>query len=642
MNKFVANKIHKALKNIKSKQYRNYIIKEGYLLNKLGIADEKSLIKFHYVMQFIPFLVKKVCRNHNKNITIKASAYICKNLDKISTHDDIKDIFCNYIATSSIIKIAYPNKVSDVTPIKNYDMTKWKTALNDILIRTRIYGNKTEAIEYITKGWTDMDEIKDFTRWVNREQNLNKLYKSALVTENASVPIHMPYIPGLSPRIPSDISSASMDAKELKELHVNKIKQQILSRINSIKKIISMQNSREFVGGDFNKIIDTLLGLERDILKIRTASMFDDVIYRAKNYLEKEGCDDSVVTMIVKIAQLVPMDSELDLPAEPGIEDVPGSEQEGAEVSGDPKQGAEAISQFVRNMKGYDSKSETPEAITEKFDKIKQKYEAKIGKKSSDQYGWFNIHTPELLWFEKVAEGIGNMMSTVNSNLIALGQLGEEGPEITTKPRAKPMREEIPITEPEPEPEPEPELTEKVDIKEEIPLSKDVALESKKPIPKDSIDDAFDDITISDVVSRLEALSRVFKNREIARQLSIIDLMLDKLGLSGFFPSLAEATRSALESNQYCQTRIDEVLSKLISAVDENGNTIINTNLLEPKKKEKAPDNIIDKEMQGYLGNTPTEVSAKPVSVTEEVISELPKEKPKPSVAPAMPTQEAV
>ena len=55
----------------------------------------------------------------------------------------------------------------------------------------------------------------------------------------------------------------------------------------------------------------------------------------------------------------------------------------------------------------------------------------------------------------------------------------------------------------------------------------------------------------------------MFKNRQIARQLSIIDLMMDKTGIAPFFPTLAEAMRSALESNQYCQSRVEEILAKL-------------------------------------------------------------------------------
>jgi flagellar biosynthesis GTPase FlhF len=83
-----------------------------------------------------------------------------------------------------------------------------------------------------------------------------------------------------------------------------------------------------------------------------------------------------------------------------------------------------------------------------------------------------------------------------------------------------------------------------------------------------------DNVKVADVVKRLELVSNVLKNREIPRQLAIVDLMLDKLGIASFFPTLAEATRSALESNQYMSTRIEDVLGKLRGS-------------LEPSEKEK-------------------------------------------------------
>lgn len=83
------------------------------------------------------------------------------------------------------------------------------------------------------------------------------------------------------------------------------------------------------------------------------------------------------------------------------------------------------------------------------------------------------------------------------------------------------------------------------------------------PDPNDLIERALSHVTVADVVNKLEALSNIFKNREIARQLNFIDMMLDKLGIAAFFPGLAEASRSALESNQYCQTRIEDVLAKI-------------------------------------------------------------------------------
>jgi hypothetical protein len=93
-----------------------------------------------------------------------------------------------------------------------------------------------------------------------------------------------------------------------------------------------------------------------------------------------------------------------------------------------------------------------------------------------------------------------------------------------------------------------------------IPTAQPKPAEREKKI-SDILD--ISDVKISDVIDRLDTVSSILKNREIPRQLAIVDLMMDALGIASYFPALAEATRSALESNQYMYTRIEDILSKL-------------------------------------------------------------------------------
>jgi hypothetical protein len=79
----------------------------------------------------------------------------------------------------------------------------------------------------------------------------------------------------------------------------------------------------------------------------------------------------------------------------------------------------------------------------------------------------------------------------------------------------------------------------------------------------DIIDTAFNNLTVDDVIEKLEVLSKIFKTREVPRQLSIVDMMLDRLGLASFFPGLAEAMNKSIDSNQYVSTRVEDILSKL-------------------------------------------------------------------------------
>lgn len=83
----------------------------------------------------------------------------------------------------------------------------------------------------------------------------------------------------------------------------------------------------------------------------------------------------------------------------------------------------------------------------------------------------------------------------------------------------------------------------------------------------DLIDAALSRISLKDVILELDGLVNFFRTREIPRKLAKIDLMLDALNLSSFFPTLGEASNKILESNQYVLTRIEDILSKLKGSI---------------------------------------------------------------------------
>lgn len=104
----------------------------------------------------------------------------------------------------------------------------------------------------------------------------------------------------------------------------------------------------------------------------------------------------------------------------------------------------------------------------------------------------------------------------------------------------------------------------------------DETLDPAEPNPVDVAPEASTDVfevalnsvTVADVILDLEGLANIFRNREISRTLSKIDLKLDHLGIASFFPSLAEANSKTLEGNQYALSRIEDVLAKLRGSVE--------------------------------------------------------------------------
>jgi hypothetical protein len=87
----------------------------------------------------------------------------------------------------------------------------------------------------------------------------------------------------------------------------------------------------------------------------------------------------------------------------------------------------------------------------------------------------------------------------------------------------------------------------------------------------DVIEAALKGVTVDDVISRLEMLVSIYNQREISRQLAILDIMMDKIGIASFFPSLGEAMSKALEANQYIGNRLAEIMAKVKGSINMPG-----------------------------------------------------------------------
>lgn len=189
----------------------------------------------------------------------------------------------------------------------------------------------------------------------------------------------------------------------------------------------------------------------------------------------------------------------------------------------------------------------------------------------------------------------------------------------------------------------------------EEPESKGVAKTKIHEKTDGLFEQALSNITVDDAIARLEVLANLFRTREVSRQLAIIDIMFDKLNISAFFPSLAEAHSKQLESNQYCLTRIEEILSKLRGAVktpenmelDLVGKPIVptlpeiqkelaNQMSLERQLKEKRRRETQEAELSEPLASeqTQAEQPSKPQSPVNELSVPATAGQPQPTVKP--------
>jgi hypothetical protein len=98
----------------------------------------------------------------------------------------------------------------------------------------------------------------------------------------------------------------------------------------------------------------------------------------------------------------------------------------------------------------------------------------------------------------------------------------------------------------------------------------EVATDNDGPGIDAIIDSALSNITIKDVIRKIEDVNAIFQNRTIARELSIVDLMLSTLGLSSYFNNLSEIIQKNHEASNYSISRLSDILTKLRGAIADD------------------------------------------------------------------------
>lgn len=386
----------------------------------------------------------------------------------------------------------------------------------------------------------------------------------------------------------------------------------ILSRLYSAEKMLSSIDGQIFAGDQQDVMLQLLQDLKR---KVQTAnkinvksSLFEDFIFRAANWLEGPGGFKKGAVLLKKIAQ-----DEMG-----GFEDGDeGLEQSELSPEDVRENSIQAFREFLEaTNKGHYDDPDTSKGFGGKDRSL---YERKVPSTISDN------STEQVMDPFSAApmpdgsnpfEG-GDMFSQAPIDTGSGADVAPEAggvPEPATDPVAQASlrlfvnmiekfakeldEDEIIVTaqdvlQPSPDANvslspPSAPAQQVLDQQVQTPISSgdpgDIVIEDPDDlieteedlvIEEDDTDDviekALNSITIEDAVNRLEMLVAVYKKRDIARQLSILDIMMDHLGLGSYFPSLGEAMAKALESNQYISTRIEDVLTRLKGSAESAG-----------------------------------------------------------------------
>lgn len=564
LNKHFQNQLDSSNCEFLPEDIKNNVLSDFHTMSQLDIDNNADQNQFFMVRNHVQEIVNLVFnRKLNDNTSRAIAAEVFRNRENAPIGTLLELIQATELALKKMIpdyirpKIAYPQPMA-IEERPEYDIGRWVMATREIYNLMNKGYSQDQAEKNITGNW-EVREKMDYEQWLKFYKDKTPEKYPKLAAEDHGENLFLANLPlgvgalrartNNSGKFPNPISSDQYNSKVSPGLTQNlpesdvasardKIEGQrkkLISRLNSAEKMLASLDGQLFAGDDQELMLKLLQDLKRriQIANKLTAksSLFEDYIYRTANFLKVKGKDDAA-NFFYKIAQFGegPADGGLDL----GESEVPGEEAAPQAVSddGNKQETYECLKEFFANLKEGIDDENSPEE--KKPEELKPNPTA------------LNIPPPA------VPAPPAKATASIEDNIkLGMGYWHKNAQMAPAAPAPKQLR-----TAPPKRPNNELEAVEGV-------------------VPEDNTEDVIDaalkNVSINDVISRLEMLVSIYNKREIARQLAILDIMMDRIGLSSFFPALGEAMSKALESNQYIGSRLEGVLTKLKGSLEVAG-----------------------------------------------------------------------
>lgn len=485
------------------------------------------------------------------------------------------------------MKSAYPNFANDSDYVKPiYNLNKWLEAMRELYANLHYGKPYKEAFSAVTNQW-DVVELRDFTAWLAYYQGNNQSkYKTAQLYVNENIPGY--FLPNpttksepretFRPNIDQQVADTfaretqEKESKEEKRRQIEEQRKKIIGRLHSAVKLLTSPEGHLLAGAEFETLLSSMYDLIKQFQTINkvslSAQIYTDLILRQANRLSHQGFSRSS-SFLRKFAQ----NTQGGFPLGP----IPTASATGNGVVGN-LQNETPPSAFAPPPAGVSDPA--PSVIPEEEEKPKDALHQLLDNLETSGLTDVNEDDDEELEI--------SLSPDEEDELTVSAQLAPSSP-LDTAPA-----EEDPIPSPSPLPVDEPqELTPEEPHKiAPLPAAEDdLEVSSPGNIPDPSstdidilIDRAFGNISIEDVIQKVEDISAIFQNRLITKELAIIELMLTKLGLSSFFSNLNEVQQKNYETYSYCTSRLSDILQKLRGAASKT-----NIDLVE-EPKNMSPD----------------------------------------------------
>lgn len=556
------------------KNVKDSVISDFEVMSHLGIDNDDDQYKFFLLLNNIPEILHLIFKIRlNEKIQRVLVAEVFKNRKNIPIDTLLGLIEAIGLALHKMIpqniksKLAYP-QVKDKEQLPQYNISHWVEVTKKIYeLMSKGYSSE-QAKESVIGNWERREKM-DYENWLRfYKEKVPEKYpklafdmsepmlgglpvnslKAIMPTQNGQgYAVKVP--PGLPQHLPNDINEARDTIESQRK--------KLIGRLNSAEKLLSSMDGQLFAGDDQELMLKLLQDLKRRILTAnkRTikSSLFEDHIYRTANLLKVQG-KDNAANFFIKMAQFGDLGAPVGLP---GVNQPEQALEAPSSGDGNETETHDLLKEFFDNLKrGVDDSDDTVEERKENAQnpKVPEPAQTPTTVQTSP------VMPPPL----SVSPPPPTATALIDlSNQIKIG-MGYWNPTLKIAQIAPNVSNPV------------------IPNKSIAPISNKPRMSNPLETPKkeegiiddntdDVIDAALKNVNINDAVRRLEMLVSIYNKRELSRQLGILDIMLDRLGIAAYFPSLGEAMSKALEANQYIGNRLGEILSRIKGSVDSPG-----------------------------------------------------------------------
>jgi hypothetical protein len=487
------------------------------------------------------------------------------------------------------IKTAYPNYDQYMNIPGQHNLKKWLDAVRNIHVGERGGLDRVHAVRQATSGWNPM-ETYDFLNWMRfYQEGAHMKYKTAQLWYENGQPGYFLQIKPDAPKPPEPTvdHAAVADAREdvarqeEKKKVIEKQRQKIIGRLDSAEKLLRSPEGQMFAGTELENLMEAIYSLKKKVQLVNKLStstrLYEDMIVREGNVLRKRG--------FVKAAEVLYTIAQANNPPPPGIGQpgpidalpsaTPPDDPSGAGHPGLPgtlpsegpgmpvgQKSPPSISENqpvdpkARSGPEPTAGMQEPTIMPQDAPKSKGISEFLEGTETGGKTDSEELDADKLEIDDTLQVHDEDLMVS-EAQMAPPGPPPDEVPMTTTPSRPKPAAPPPPDDKP-------------LEVTEDAPPANEAGVPDAAGPAKDFdriIDSALANVTVTDVVAKLEDIAKIFKTREIPRQLSLVDMMLDSLGLAAMFPTLSEAINKSLESNNYVATRLDDIIARLRGAM---------------------------------------------------------------------------